>query len=255
MKITKTLLSTVMLVVSITVIGQKKAEPVVKPKAADSLKNISLAGLQFRSVGPAITSGRIADIAVNPNNHSEYYVAAAAGGVWKTSNAGITYNPVFDGEGSFSIGCLAIDPTNTNVVWVGSGENNNQRVVAYGDGIYKSEDGGKSFKNMGLKNSEHIGRIAIDPTNSDIVYVAVYGPLWKSGGERGIYKTTDGGKTWKPVLNVSEHTGFNEVMVDPRFPNIVYAAAHQRQRKGFTYIGGGPESALYKSTDGGTTWN
>ncbi|MBK8787581.1 MAG: glycosyl hydrolase [Chitinophagaceae bacterium] len=255
MKITKTLLSTVMLVVSITVIGQKKAEPVVKPKAADSLKNISLAGLQFRSVGPAITSGRIADIAVNPNNHSEYYVAAAAGGVWKTSNAGITYNPVFDGEGSFSIGCLAIDPTNTNVVWVGSGENNNQRVVAYGDGIYKSEDGGKSFKNMGLKNSEHIGRIAIDPTNSDIVYVAVYGPLWKSGGERGIYKTTDGGKTWKPVLNVSEHTGFNEVMVDPRFPNIVYAAAHQRQRKVFTYIGGGPESALYKSTDGGTTWN
>ena len=240
---------------SVHLFAQKKTEPVSKPKVADSLKNISLAGLQFRSVGPAITSGRIADIAVNPNNHSEYYVAAAAGGVWKTSNAGVTYNPVFDGEGSFSIGCLAIDPTNTNVVWVGSGENNNQRVVAYGDGIYRSEDGGKSWKNMGLKNSEHIGRIAIDPTNSDIVYVAAYGPVWKSGGERGIYKTTDAGKTWKQVLNVSEHTGFNEVMVDPRFPNIVYAAAHQRQRKVFTYIGGGPESALYKSTDGGATWN
>ncbi len=255
MQITKALLSAALLFISLTVAAQKKTEPVSKPKGPDSLKNISLAGLSFRSVGPAITSGRIADIAVNPANHSEYYVAAAAGGVWKTANAGITFNPVFDGEGSYSIGCLAIDPTNTNVVWVGSGENNNQRVVAYGDGIYKSEDGGKSFKNMGLKNSEHIGRIAIDPTNSDIVYVAAYGPLWKSGGERGIYKTIDGGKTWKQVLNVSEHTGFNEVMVDPRFPNIVYAAAHQRQRKVFTYIGGGPESALYKSTDGGATWN
>lgn len=250
----KTILTSFILFSTLSTTAQKKAEPASKPKA-DSLKNVSLAGLQFRSVGPAITSGRIADIAVNPANHSEYYVAAAAGGVWKTSNAGVTYNPVFDGEGSFSIGCLAIDPSNTNVVWVGSGENNNQRVVAYGDGIYKSEDGGKSWKNMGLKNSEHIGRIAIDPTNSDIVYVAAYGPVWKSGGERGIYKTTDGGKTWKLVLNVSEHTGFNEVMVDPRFPNIVYAAAHQRQRKVFTYIGGGPESALYKSTDGGATWN
>lgn len=253
MHITKTILTAFILIGSLSAVAQKKID--AKPKGPDSLKNISLAGLSFRSVGPAITSGRIADIAVNPNNHSEYYVAAAAGGVWKTTNAGNTLNPVFDGEGSYSIGCLAIDPTNSNVVWVGSGENNNQRVVAYGDGIYKSEDGGKSWNNMGLKNSEHIGRIAIDPTNSDIVYVAAYGPVWKSGGERGIYKTTDAGKTWKQVLNVSEHTGFNEVMVDPRFPNIVYAAAHQRQRKVFTYIGGGPESALYKSTDGGATWS
>ena len=255
MQIIKAILFAFILFISLTAVAQKKTAVVVKPKGPDSLKNISLAALSFRSVGPAITSGRIADIAVNSTNHSEYYVAAAAGGVWKTTNAGVTFNPVFDGEGSFSIGCLAIDPTNTNVVWVGSGENNNQRVVGYGDGIYKTEDGGKSWKNMGLKNSEHIGRIAIDPTNSDIVYVAAYGPLWKSGGERGIYKTTDGGKSWKPVLHVSEHTGFNEVMVDPRFPNIVYAAAHQRQRKVFTYIGGGPESALYKSTDGGATWN
>lgn len=255
MQINKAILPALLLLVSVKVIAQPKTDASAKPKAADSLKNISLAGLKFRSVGPAITSGRIADIAVNPVNHNEYYVAAAAGGVWKTSNAGVTFDPVFDGEGSYSIGCLAIDPANTSVVWVGSGENNNQRVVAYGDGIYKSEDGGKSFKNMGLKNSEHIGRIAIDPTNSDIVYVAAYGPLWKSGGERGVYKTTDGGKTWKQVLQVSENTGFNEVMVDPRFPNIVYAAAHQRQRKVFTYIGGGSESAMYKSTDGGATWN
>ncbi len=246
MQIAKILLSTLFLFNALNVSSQKKP---------DSLKNISLSGLKFRAVGPAITSGRIADIAVNPNNFSEYYVAAAAGGVWKTTNAGVTYSPLFDGEGSFSIGCLAIDPSNANVVWVGSGENNNQRVVGYGDGIYRSEDAGKSWKNMGLKNSEHIGRIAIDPTNSDIVYVAAYGPVWKSGGERGIYKTTDGGKNWKQVLFVSEHTGFNEVMLDPRHPNIIYAAAHQRQRKVFTYIGGGPESAMYKSTDGGATWN
>lgn len=243
------------LFVSLSITAQKKPVAPAKEEPKDVFNSALFNGLKFRNVGPAITSGRIADIAVNPNNTSEYYVAAAAGGVWKTMNAGITYEPVFDNEGSFSIGCLAIDPTNTNTVWVGSGENNNQRVVGYGDGIYKTEDGGKSWKNMGLKNSEHIGRITIDPTNSDIVYVAAYGPVWNSGGERGIYKTTDGGKTWKQVLFVSEHTGFNEVMVDPRHPNIVYAAAHQRQRKVFTYIGGGPESALYKSTDGGATWN
>ncbi len=241
---------------SILLSGQKKSKPAtVKEPNKDTIENSIFSGLKFRSLGPALTSGRIADLAVNPTNHNQYYVAAACGGVWKTNNAGITFTPVFDGEGSYSIGCLAIDPKNTNIVWVGSGENNNQRSVAYGDGIYKSEDGGKSWKNMGLKSSEHIGRIAIDPTNPDIVYVAAYGPLWTSGGERGIYKTTDGGNTWKQVLKVSDYTGFNEVIVDPRYPNIVYAAAHQRQRKVFTYIGGGPESALYRSTDSGASWN
>ena len=241
------------LALPLSLCAQKKQAPAEPTK--DLLTEGLLSSLQFRSLGPAITSGRVADIAVNPVNTSEYYVAAASGGVWKTINAGITFSPVFEGEGAYSIGCLAIDPSNPNVVWVGSGENNNQRSVAYGDGIYKSEDGGRSWKNMGLKQSEHIGRISVDPTNGDIVYVAVYGPLWNSGGERGIYKTTDGGKNWKQVLQVSEHTGFHEVFVDPRHPNIVYAAAHQRQRKVFTYIGGGPESALYKSTDGGATWN
>lgn len=238
------------------VCGQtKKTKTVENNLQKDSLNPEILSSFQFRSLGPAITSGRIADIAVNPKNISEYYVAAASGGVWKTVNRGITFKPVFDDAGSYSIGCIAIDPQNTNVVWVGTGENNNQRSVAYGDGIYKSEDGGKTFKNMGLKNSEHIGRIAIHPTNSDIVYVAVYGPLWNSGGDRGIYKTTDGGKNWKQILNISEHTGCNEIIIDPRYPDILYAAAHQRQRKVFAYIGGGPESALYKSTDGGTSWN
>jgi photosystem II stability/assembly factor-like uncharacterized protein len=244
----------VVLLFCFSAVAQKKQAP-AKEEPKELLNADLFSGLQFRSVGPAITSGRIADLAVNPANSSEYYVAAASGGVWKTTNAGITFTPVFDKEGSYSIGCLAIDPVNTNVVWVGSGENNNQRSVAYGDGLYKSEDGGKSWKNVGLKNSQHIGRIAIDPSNTDIVYVAAYGPVWSSGGDRGIYKTIDGGKTWKQVLKVSEHTGFNEVIIDPRFPNIIYAAAHQRQRKVFTYIGGGPETALYKSTDSGATWN
>lgn len=237
---------------------KKDAKTIIAAKEeskSDPFNSGTFSGLKLRSIGPAVTSGRVVDLAVNPRNHSEYYVAVAAGGVWKTTNHGVTYEPVFDGEGSYSIGCVTIDPSNTNAVWVGSGENNNQRAANYGDGVYKSEDGGKSWKNMGLKTSEHIGRIVIDPTNSDVVYVAAYGPLWSSGGERGIYKTTDGGKTWKAVLTVSEHTGFNEIHMDPRNSNVLYATAHQRQRKVFTYISGGPESAIYKSTDSGATWN
>ena len=210
--------------------------------------------LKFRSVGPALVSGRISDIVVNPAKKSQWYIAVASGGVWKTDNAGITFNPLFDAQSSFSIGCIAMDPNNTNVIWVGTGENNNQRSVAYGDGVYKSDDGGKSWTNMGLKNSEHIGKIAIDPTNSNIVYVAAYGPLWSAGGDRGIYKTIDGGKTWTQALKVSDNTGFNEVHIDPNHPNIIYAAAHQRRRHEWTYISGGPESALYKSDDAGATW-
>ena len=235
--------------------AKKATADTVKPQKPDALQSSLFSGIRFRSIGPGLTSGRISDLAVNPNNHSEYYVAAANGGVWKTINAGVTYTPIFDNEGSCSIGCVSIDPSNTNVVWVGTGENNNQRVVGYGDGVYKSDDAGKSWKNVGLKLSEHIGMIAIDPANTDIVYVAAYGPVWSSGGERGIYKTTDGGKTWKQILNVSEHTGFNEVRIDPRNSNILYATAHQRQRKVFTYIGGGPESAIYRSTDAGATWS
>lgn len=219
------------------------------------LKAETYSSLSFRSIGPAVTSGRVIDIAVNPKNKNEWYIAAAAGGVWKTSNAGVTFSPIFDGQGAYSIGCVSIDPSNPNVIWVGTGENNNQRAVGYGDGVYKSEDGGKTWKNVGLAKSEHIGTIAIDPDNGDIVYVAVYGPLWSAGGERGIYKTTDGGKTWKQVLNVSENTGFNEVHIDPKHNNILYAAAHQRRRHEWTYISGGPESAVYKSTDSGLTWN
>ena len=161
--------------------AQKSKTATATPDPKDVFQSATFSGLKFRSIGPAITSGRIVDLAVNPSNPSEYYVASANGGVWKTVNAGVTYEPVFEKEGSFSIGCVTIDPTNPNTVWVGSGENNNQRVVGYGDGIYKSEDGGKSWKNMGLTKSEHVGRIVIDPNNSDVVYVAAYGPLWNSG--------------------------------------------------------------------------
>ncbi len=211
-------------------------------------------GLKFRGIGPALTSGRIADIAVNPDKPYEYYLAIASGGVWKTTNGGTTFEPIFDSQGSYSIGCVTMAPSNPHTVWVGTGENNNQRSVAYGDGVYKSTDGGKSWKNMGLENSEHIGMITIHPDNEDVVYVAAYGPLWKEGGDRGIYKTTDGGENWEKIFEVSEHTGFNEIHMDPRDPNLLYAAAHQRRRHVFTYIDGGPESAIYKSTDGGANW-
>ncbi|MDX2414295.1 MAG: hypothetical protein QNK33_03810, partial [Bacteroidales bacterium] len=235
--------------------AQKKNK---KSKAAtavkDPLADVSLGSFKFREIGPALTSGRISDIAVNPDNHKEFFVAAAAGGVWKTTNGGVTFKAVFENQGSYSIGCLAIDPNNHNVIWVGTGENNNQRSVSYGDGLYKSIDGGSSWKNVGLKDSEHIGMVKIHPENSDIVYVAAYGPVWSAGGDRGIYKTTDGGQTWSLILGVSEHTGFNEIHMDPRNPDVLYATAHQRRRRQWTYLGGGPESGIYKSTDAGLNW-
>jgi len=219
-----------------------------------SVENISLSALKFRSIGPALTSGRISDFAVNPKKRSEYYVATSSGGVWKTINAGTTFEPIFDSQGSYSIGCVTLDPQNPNIVWVGTGENNNQRSVGYGDGVYKSVDGGKTWKNVGLKTSEHIGMIIIDPRDTNVVYVAAYGPLWSPGGERGLYKTTDGGRSWDAVLTISEHTGVSEVHLDPRNPDIIYAVAHQRRRHVFTLIDGGPESGIYKSVDAGKTW-
>jgi len=224
---------------------------VAQDKPDDARYETAWNSLKFRNIGPAFTSGRISDFAVNPSNTSEFYVATASGGVWKTSNRGISFTPVFDSQGSSSIGFVAIDPNNHNVVWVGTGENNNQRSVSYGDGVYKSVDGGKSWKHMGLKNSEHIGMIEIDPRNSDVVYVAAIGPVWSEGGDRGLFKTIDGGETWENILEISEHTGINEIHLDPRNPDLIYATAHQRRRHVFTYISGGPESAVYKSTDAG----
>jgi photosystem II stability/assembly factor-like uncharacterized protein len=215
----------------------------------------TFSGLKFRSIGPGASSGRVMSIAVNPKNKFEYYVGVASGGVWKTVNDGTTWTPVFDKEGSYSIGWVALDPNDAAVVWVGAGESNSQRSVSYGDGIYRSDDGGKNWQNLGLKKSEHIGRVVVDPRDSKVVYVAAEGPLWGPGGDRGLYKSTDGGKNWKAVLTISENTGVVDVAIDPSNPDIVYAAAYQRRRHVFTLIDGGPESAIYKSSDAGATWN
>jgi photosystem II stability/assembly factor-like uncharacterized protein len=225
--------------------------PTPKP---EPMSSGTFAGMKFRSIGPAVTSGRVNGFAVDPNDRAKYYVAVASGGVWKTVNAGTTWTPVFDGEGSFSIGAIALDPKNSATVWVGTGEYNAQRSVGYGDGVYRSDDGGKSWRNMGLKTSEHIGKIVVDPRDSNVVFVAAQGPLWSAGGERGLYKTTDGGKTWKSVITVSENTGVTDVVIDPSNPDTMYAASWQRRRHFYTLVNGGPESAMYKSVDGGNTW-
>jgi photosystem II stability/assembly factor-like uncharacterized protein len=220
----------------------------------EPMSSATFSGLKLRSIGPALTSGRIADFAVDPNNRNRYFVAVASGGVWKTVNSGTTWTPVFDSEGSYSIGVVVLDPKNPSVVWVGTGENNSQRSVGYGDGVYRSDDGGRTWKNVGLKKSEHIGRIVIDPRNTDVVYVAAQGPLWAPGGDRGVYKTIDSGKTWKNILPISENTGVTDLVMDPRDSNVLYAASYQRRRHVWTLIDGGPESAIYKSTDAGATW-
>ena len=231
------------------------ASPDASPAPRDPMSTPTFNGLRLRSIGPAFTSGRVVGFAVDPTNPTRYYVAVASGGVWKTINAGVTWIPIFDNEASYSIGAIALDPKNPLTVWVGTGENNSQRSVSYGNGLYKSDDGGRTWRNVGLRTSEHIGRIAIDPKDSNIVYVASQGPLWGPGGERGLFKTTDGGKTWKNILNISENTGVTDVVIDPNDPNTVYCASYQRRRHMWTLINGGPESAIYKSTDAGATWN
>jgi len=211
-------------------------------------------GMKLRNIGPALMSGRIADIAIAPHDPSVWYVAVGSGGVWKTVNAGTTWTPVFDEEVSYSIGCVTIDPSNPHVIWVGSGENVGGRHVGYGDGVYRSRDGGAHWENLGLKDSQHISRIIVHPEDSDVVWVASQGPLWSKGGERGLYKTRDGGKTWKQVLGAGEWTGVTEAVIDPRDPDVLYAATWQHHRTVAAYMGGGPESGLHRSVDGGETW-
>ena len=215
---------------------------------------ISLSAMKLRNVGPAFLSGRIADIAIHPKNENVWYVATGSSGVWKTENSGTTWKPIFDREASYSTGCVTIDPNDNSIIWIGTGENVGGRHVAYGDGIYKSTNGGKSWTNMGLKKSEHISKIIVHPNNSDIVWVASQGPLWSSGGERGLYKTIDGGKNWKKVLGGNEWTGVTELVIDPRNPNNLYAATWQRHRTVAALMGGGPDSGLHRSIDGGETW-
>ena len=247
------LLATCLITTSTLAAAPAKAKAAA-PEAPAGLTADAVAGLELRGIGPALTSGRIGDIAVDPTDPKRRVVAVASGGVWVTANAGTTWKPVFDGQGSYSIGCVTLDPKNPNVIWVGSGENNSQRSVGYGDGVYRSRDGGTTWENLGLKASEHIGMIAIDPRDSNVVYVAAQGPLWAPGGDRGLYKSTDGGASWKAVLTISENTGVSEVHLDPRDPDTLLAVAYQRRRHVWTLIDGGPESAIHKSTDGGATW-
>lgn len=209
--------------------------------------------LAFRNIGPALSSGRVADVAVDPRNRNTWYVATASGGLWKTMNRGLTFAPIFE-EGAYTMSAVLVDPKNSRTIWLATGENTNLRSAMAGQGIFKSEDAGATWKFSGLGLSEKIGRIAIDPANSDIVYVAAQGPLWASGGERGLYKTTNGGASWSRVLHVSENTGISDVVIDPRNARTLYAAAYQRRRHVGQLIGGGPEGAIYKSSDAGATW-
>jgi photosystem II stability/assembly factor-like uncharacterized protein len=240
-----------LLAFTVSIYGQRaKAKQEISTALSDSV----FSGLKLRNIGPAFMSGRIADVAIHPKNESIWYVAVGSGGVWKTVNSGTTWKPIFDDQTSYSIGCVTIDPINHNTIWVGTGENVGGRHVGYGDGIYRSDDGGVSWTNMGLKTSEHISKIIVHPENSDIIWVAAQGPLWKKGGERGLYKSIDGGKTWKKTLGDDIWVGVTDLVIDPRNPDQLYAATWQRHRTVAAYMGGGPGSGLHRSTDGGETW-
>jgi photosystem II stability/assembly factor-like uncharacterized protein len=237
-----------------------QAQRASAPVATGIPDSALLADFRFRNIGPAVMSGRVADIAVpsasRPGERlgKTIYVATAAGGVWKTTNGGVTWTPIFDAQKVSSTGAVAVAPSNANIVWVGSGESNNLRSSSWGDGIYKSTDAGRTFTHMGLRASQHIARIIIHPTNPEIVYVAASGPLWDKGGERGVYKTTDGGRTWTNVKALGPFTGFTDIAFDPSNPNTLYGASYQRERKAYSFVSGGPESGVWKSTDAGATW-
>ncbi len=213
-----------------------------------------LSAIGLRSIGPALTSGRVSDFAFNPDHPEIHYVSMASGNLWKTQNNGVTWEPVFDNEGSYAIGVVELDPGNPSAVWVGTGENNSQRSVGSGDGVYRSLDGGKSWKNMGLRDSGHISMIWIHPEDSNTVYVAAQGPLWNPGGDRGLYKTADGGENWELLLGIDENTGINEFVIDPANPDVIVASSYQRRRHVWTLINGGPGSGIHKTSDGGKTW-
>ena len=224
------------------------------PARQAAIQSVDLAGLRPRNIGPATMSGRVVDMDVVESDPFTMYVASATGGIFRTRDNGVTWEPVFEREAVHSVGDIAVFQPNPNLIWVGTGERANRQSVGWGDGVYKSTDAGKSWTNVGLKESRHIGRIQLHPTNPDIVYVAAQGSVWGPGGERGLYRTLDGGKTWTRTLHVDDDTGVTDVAMDWRDPNILYAASYQRRRSAFGFNGGGPGSALWKSTDGGATW-
>ena len=240
-----------MITTSVTLAFKTNAEDAEKPLFSSKTFDT----MALRNIGPAYMSGRIADIAIDQKNPSTWYTAVGSGGIWKTVNAGTTWTPIFDKQAVYSTGDVTIDPSNSNIIWVGTGENNGGRHISFGDGIYKSVDGGSTWKNMGLKKSERISDIIVHPSNSNIVWAAVQGPLWAGGGERGLYKTTDGGKSWRQVLKPKDKwTGVTSLLIDSRDSNKLYAATWSRQRTVAAYVGTGPGSGIHSSNDGGETW-
>jgi len=221
---------------------------------AQTLDENQLSEMRWRAIGPTATGGRIVDIEVEPGNTSTIYAASASGGLWKTVNNGTTWKCVFENEATISIGDIAIDPQHVETIWVGTGEANNQRSSYWGDGIYKSEDGGNTWKNCGLGDSHHIGRIVVDPSDSETVYVAALGHLYSHNKARGLYRTRDGGQSWECVLHIDEKTGVVDVVIDPEHPRTLYAATYERLRRAWHFDGAGPGSAIYKSDDGGDNW-
>ena len=224
------------------------------PIAAQQTLADPFAAVRLRSIGPTNMSGRVIDIAVNESNPYEFYVAAATGGLWKTADNGVTWRPVWESQSVNSIGAVTVDQRAPQTIWLGTGEATNRQSSGWGDGVYKSTDGGATWANMGLRSTARIARIVVDPTNSDVVYVAAPGHLWGPNAERGLFKTTDGGKSWKPILTRDEHTGVVDVAIDPVDPTVLYAALYQHRRTPFGFVGGGPGSGLYKSVDAGATW-
>ena len=224
-------------------------------QSEDKKETSALSSLPLRLIGPAYPSGRISDFAFFPGGDHDYLVATASGGLWRTTNAGVSWLPLFDKEGSYALGVVEIAPSDEKIIWVGTGENNAQRSVAAGDGVYKSTDGGKTWKNMGLKDSGHISQIWIHPEEPDTVLVAAQGPLWSEGGDRGLYKTTDGGESWDRILDIDEHTGVNEFVVHPDNFDLIVASTYQRRRHVWVLINGGPGSAIHRTNDGGESWN
>src|SRR5262245_37374702 len=227
------------------------------PAGSDRLTAARFETMKVRNIGPALVTGRVVDIEIDPKNPNTWYIASAFGGLWKTANRGISFEEVFPRIGeveAFSLCCVVVDPKDSNVIWLGTGENNSQRSAHFGTGLYKSTDAGKSWKRVGLDKSEHIGKIAVDPRNSNVVWVAVQGPLFSEGGERGIYKTTDGGASWNRVLHVNDDTGFTDIVFDPKTPDVVFAGTYQRRRHVGQMIGGGPDGGVFKTKDGGKNW-
>src|SRR5882724_4530698 len=225
------------------------AAPTDQSSPVDKLKN-----LEFREIGPAAMGGRIDDFAVVESNPNIVCAGTASGGVWKTTNNGTTWEPVFDKESVSTIGDIAIAPSDPSILYVGTGEPNNRQSSSWGDGVYKSMDGGNTWQHLGLKETRHIGRVVVHPTDPNIVYVAAMGDLWAPNKERGVYRSMDGGATWTQTLAINEDTGVSDIAIDVQSSNILYAAAYQRRRTVFGYNGGGPHSGLYKTVDGGLHW-